>query len=44
MVEAGLADQTVRERAIANTYENFAISIKGLVQDLASARCALGSP
>ncbi len=34
MVEAGLADTTVRERAMANTYENFAISIKGLVQDL----------
>jgi type I restriction enzyme R subunit len=34
MVEAGLADQTVRERAMANTYENFAISIKGMVQDL----------
>jgi type I restriction enzyme R subunit len=34
MVEAGKADQTVRERAQANTYENFALSIKDLVQNL----------
>jgi type I restriction enzyme R subunit len=34
MVEAGKADQAVRERAQANSYENFAISIKGLVENL----------
>jgi type I restriction enzyme R subunit len=34
VVEAGKADQTVRERAQANTYENFALSIRDLVQNL----------
>ena len=33
MVEAGKADQTLRERAQANTYENFALSINDLVID-----------
>jgi len=34
IVEAGLRDDTVQQRAEANTYENFAISIQGLVQNL----------
>lgn len=34
MVEAGKADKTVQQRAQANTYENFALSIKDLVQNL----------
>jgi type I restriction enzyme, R subunit len=34
MVEAGLADPTVRDRAQANTFENFALSIKPLVEGL----------
>jgi type I restriction enzyme R subunit len=34
LIEAGKADETVRERAQANTYENFAISIRDLVQGL----------
>lgn len=34
MIEAGKADLTVRERAQANTHENFALSIKDMVQNL----------
>ena len=34
MVEAGKAVQSVQERATANTYENFALSIKELLQNL----------
>lgn len=34
MIEAGKADQTVREGAQASTYQNFALSIKDTMQNL----------